>query len=150
MKNVIAGIAKQVYNAVFLLILITNPGCKKNTPAPPSTEKTFYNPLVNNGPDPYVIKSGSAYYYTNTLGNRLGIWKTTAMSKLSTAVYTTVFSPAVSGPNSHNLWAPEFHILNNKWYLYYTAGDGSLNTQRTFVLENLNRNGCSLIKLRAK
>ncbi len=72
-----------------------------------------------------------------TLGNRIGIWKTTAMSKLATAAYTTVFSPPVSGANHDNLWAPEFYFLNNKWYLYYTAGDGTtLESQRTFVLEN--------------
>lgn len=129
-------------------MLLGGAACKKNkstpivvTPPPvtPPTEKIFKNPLIDNAPDPYVIKVGSTYYYTHTIGDRLGIWKTADMSKLSSAVYTTVFSPPLSAPNSNNLWAPEFYIINNKWYLYYTAGDGtSLDAQRTFVLENDN------------
>ncbi|MEP6926055.1 MAG: glycoside hydrolase family 43 protein [Ginsengibacter sp.] len=146
MKNILSKITRQIYPVIFLLVVISNPACKKdsgsggiNPPPPPPPEKTFKNPLLNNGPDPYVIKNGATYYYSNTLGDRIGIWKTPAMSKLSSAPYTTVFSPPASGPNSNNLWAPEFYFINNKWYLYYTAGDGtSLNTQRTFVLENSN------------
>lgn len=147
MKTILNQLAGKIYPVLFLLLIIAAPACKKNPggggttpppPPPPSTEKTFTNPLLNNGPDPYVIKVGAAYYYTNTLGNRIGIWKTTAMSQLSTATYTTVFSPPASGANSKNIWAPEFYQVNNKWYLYYTAGDGNDATQRTFVLENDN------------
>ncbi len=133
------------YPLLFLLIL-TGSGCKKNTvpvgvnppPPPPPVEKTFKNPLLNNAPDPYVIKKDSTYYYSSTLGNRIGIWKTTAMSKLSTAPYVSVYSPPPSGANSNNLWAPEFYFTNNKWYIYYTAGNGEDSTQRIWVLENNN------------
>jgi GH43 family beta-xylosidase len=147
MKSILQRILRQLYPLVFLLVIINTPACKKNPGAGytnpidtlPSTGKTFKNPLMSNAPDPYVIKVGSTYYYTNTIGNKIGIWKTTAMSKLATATFTTVFSPPSSGPNSDNIWAPEFYFINNKWYLYYTAGDGaSLDTQRTFVLENDN------------
>ena len=41
------------------------------------------------------------------------------------------------------MWAPELHYLENKWYLYYTAGSGDLGTQRTFVLENASANPLS-------
>ncbi|MBA2250953.1 MAG: glycoside hydrolase family 43 protein [Chitinophagaceae bacterium] len=130
------------------MLIISNQACNKSAGSggnpyppvnPPVSGKTFQNPLLLTGPDPFVTKSGSTYYYTNTLGDRVGIWKTMAMSMLSKAPYLTVFSPPSTGPNSHNLWAPEFYFINNKWFLYYTAGDGiTLNTQRTFVLENDN------------
>lgn len=147
MNRTIIKFLKKLYPAIFFLVIVSTNGCKKNPDsgvnpnppvAPPSTDKTFKNPVLPSGPDPFVTQVGLTYYYTNTLGDRLGIWKTTAMSKLSTASYTTVFSPPPSAPNSDNLWAPEFYFLNNKWYLYYTAGDGSLDDQRTFVLENSN------------
>ncbi len=148
MKKTFKEIIRQFYPLVFFIVIAGSSGCKKspdsgvnpNPPPivpPPSTEKTFKNPILPTGPDPFVNKVASTYYYTNTLGNRIGIWKTTAMSKLSTATYTTVFSPPASGPNHDNLWAPEFYTIGSKWYLYYTAGDGSsLDAQRTFVLEN--------------
>lgn len=44
--------------------------------------------------------------------------------------------PPTSGANSHHVWAPELHFLNNKWYVYYTAGAGPDSTQRLWVLEN--------------
>ena len=49
-----------------------------------------------------------------------------------------LFRPAAGSPNSENVWAPEIHFLDNKWYLYYTAGAGPDITQRTWVLENSN------------
>src|SRR6185295_3434994 len=36
-----------------------------------------------------------------------------------------------------NVWAPEFHLFNGRWYLYYTAGwSQNLDNQRTHVLES--------------
>ena len=97
---------------------------------------TFSNPLLI-GSDPWVIKKDRFYYYT-TLGNRVAIWKITEMSKLNSAPVTTIFSPAPATPNSSNVWAPEMHFLDGKWYVYYTAGSGPDDTQRSWVLENSN------------
>lgn len=106
-------------------------------PPPPPPANTFTNPLLSSGPDPWVIKKDNFYYYTHTLGNRIAIWKTQKMSELKNAVSQTVWTAPSSGPNSKNVWAPELHYLNGKWYAYYTAGSSAdLATQRTFVLEN--------------
>jgi GH43 family beta-xylosidase len=119
-----------------------------STPAPPAASSpttgnaTFLNPLRASGPDPYVTRKNGVYYYTHTLGDRIGLWATTAMSRLDRASYVTIFSAPVAGPNSRDLWAPELHYLDDKWYLYYSAGDGSsapndpYPSQRMFVLEN--------------
>jgi GH43 family beta-xylosidase len=113
---------------------------KKNTSAPTPitpTPKTFTNPLIT-GADPWVTQKDSVYYYLHTLGNRIAIWKTKFMTRLSTAPVTTVFSPTAGASNSANVWAPELHLLDGKWYIYYTAGAGADATQRTWVLENSN------------
>ena len=110
-----------------------------DTSPPPAADSTFRNPLLSVGPDPWVIQKDGYYYYLHTLGDRIAIWKTQKMSQLSKATITTVWSPSASGPNIKNIWAPELHFLNGKWYLYYTAGaSGDLSTQRLFVLENSN------------
>ena len=114
-----------------------NGGGSNPTPNPPAN--TFTNPLLSSGPDPWVIQKDNSYYYTNTLGNRIALWKTTKMSDLKNAPAFTIWSAPASGANSKNIWAPELHYINNKWYVYYTAGSSSdLSTQRTFVLENSN------------
>jgi GH43 family beta-xylosidase len=126
-----------IVTAIFLL-----PFCKKkNVYIPPSTSpsapKTFVNPIIN-GADPWIIRKDGFYYYTHTLGNRVALWKTTAVSKLGTLTNTNIFTPSPGSPNSSNIWAPEIHFLDNKWYVYYTAGAGLDITQRTWVLENSN------------
>jgi GH43 family beta-xylosidase len=135
---------KKLY-PVFLFLLVTSISCDKKSggggntpvPTPPVPANTFTNPLLQSGPDPWVIKKDNFYYYTHTLGNRIGIWKTAKMSELKIATVQTVWNAPATGPNSRNVWAPELHYINNKWYAYYTAGASSdLSTQRSFVLEN--------------
>jgi GH43 family beta-xylosidase len=131
------------YSVITLLIAGLYSCDKKNSSEsdPPEVTPitTFRNPLLTSGPDPWVIQKGNFYYYTHTLGNRIAIWKTAKVSDLKTAPSQTILSAPVTGPNSKNVWAPELHFLDNKWYAYYTAGSTmELSTQRTFVLENSN------------
>ena len=104
---------------------------------PPADEGTFANPLLPSGPDPWVIYKDGYYYYTHTLGNRIALYKTENIANLKDEEAVTVWSAPGNGINSKNIWAPELHFLDGKWYLYYTAGSSTdLSTQRTFVLEN--------------
>ncbi|WP_207434147.1 family 43 glycosylhydrolase [Sabulibacter ruber] len=130
--------------AVFLQLSVVA-GCKQEAvlPAksaiPPAKEEkvTFTNPLLATGPDPWVIRRDSLYYYTHTVGNNIVLYKTRAVSQLRDAPVKTVWNPPAAGANSQNIWAPELHFLDGKWYMYYTAGASpDLSTQRSFVLEN--------------
>lgn len=100
---------------------------------------TFTNPLLSSGADPWAIYHNGYYYYTNTLGNRIALWKTKALTALKDVTPKTVWTPPAVGPNSKSIWAPELHFLDNKWYIYYTAtdkaNDGDAN-RYVFVLEN--------------
>ncbi|WP_324671536.1 glycoside hydrolase family 43 protein [Hymenobacter sp. GOD-10R] len=100
---------------------------------------SFTNPLLDNGPDPWVTRHNGYYYYMNTMGNRLVIRKTKVLSQVSAASATTVWTPPATGPNSGGIWAPELHFQRGKWYLYYTAADAQKfndDTRGVFVLEN--------------
>jgi GH43 family beta-xylosidase len=129
----------------FLSLTLASVTCSKKSgggsnPPPPPAANTFTNPLLQSGPDPWVIRKDNFYYYTHTLGNRIAVWKTAKMSNLTNTLPQTIWSAPASGPNSKNVWAPEIHYLNGKWYAYYTAGSDAadLGTQRIFVLENAN------------
>ena len=112
-----------------------NKGENKSPTTPPADTTQFTNPLLS-GSDPWVTRKDGIYYYTHTLGNKIAVWKTNALSKLSMASRKDIFIPVSGTPNSSNIWAPEFHFLDGKWYCYYTAGAGPDITQRTWVLEN--------------
>ncbi len=127
---------KSVVGIWFLLYFSS---CSKDDPATPPTtnpENTFKNPLLNSAPDPWVTQKDNFYYVTHTTGNSLRLYRTTEMSDLSQAFSQTIWFPPSSGMNSKNIWAPEIHFINDKWYLYYAADDGNNNNHRMWVLEN--------------
>jgi GH43 family beta-xylosidase len=101
-----------------------------------SAQKTFTNPLLPSGADPWSIYENGFYYYTHTLGNKLVIWKTKNIAQLKTAVADTVFIPPPGTSYSKQLWAPEIHFIQNKWYIYFAADNGRNENHRMFVLEN--------------
>lgn len=113
--------------------------CKDDVKSPglqPSEEGKFKNPLLASAPDPWVIQKGEWYYVTHTTGDHLLLYRTRQMSDLALATVKTIWSPPSSGANSKNIWAPELHFINNKWYFYYAADDGLNQNHRLWVLEN--------------
>ncbi|UOQ71977.1 glycoside hydrolase family 43 protein [Hymenobacter cellulosilyticus] len=124
-----------------LSLLALTLACQKAaTPAPPpvtpTTTTTFTNPLLTVGPDPWVIRRGDVYYYMHTTGNNLTIRKTAKMSELGSAVSTVVWTPQQTGVNQRDIWAPELHFLDGKWYIYYSADPLCCDGHRINVLEN--------------
>ncbi|GAC1596517.1 MAG: glycoside hydrolase family 43 protein [Hymenobacter sp.] len=107
--------------------------------AAPVAATTFTNPLLPTGPDPWVYQKDGYYYFMATTGINITLRKTARMSELGAAPTTVVWTPTSFGPNSHDVWAPELHFLDGKWYIYFTAGPGNCcGGQRLWVLENAN------------
>src|SRR5579862_8054249 len=100
------------------------------------SQKTFTNPLLPSGPDPWTIYENGYYYYTNSTGSNITIWKTKNIAYLSTAEKKVVWTPPKTGPYSKELWAPEIHFFQGKWYIYFAADSGNNNDHRLYVLEN--------------
>jgi len=101
---------------------------------------TFTNPL-NAGPDPWMTYFDGNYYLATTQSDSIRIWKAPTLAALKTARGVTVWrdeNPA----RSHGIWAPEFHFISNRWYLYYTAMAATRvdGTHRLHVLESEGTN----------
>lgn len=103
------------------------------------TQKTFSNPLLRSGADPYSFYKDGYYYYTNTLADSIVIWKTKNLAELKTAEYKTIFVPPKNTMYSGELWAPEIMFLQGKWYVYFAADDGKNDHHRIYVLENTSQ-----------
>ena len=97
---------------------------------------TFTNPLLPTGPDPWVIHKDGFYYYCHTTGKNITLWKTKNLAELSKTEGHVVWTPPATGNYSKELWAPELHFLNGKWYVYVAADDGKNDNHRMWVLEN--------------
>jgi GH43 family beta-xylosidase len=102
--------------------------------------KYFQNPVISGDhADPFVAYKDGTYYFLSTKGNRIAIAKTNAMSQLSAAIEKTVWTPPANTDHSTDLWAPELHFLDGKWYVYFAAAKTGVNdSNRMFVLENDN------------
>jgi GH43 family beta-xylosidase len=117
--------------SILLLLIIANVAV-----AQVHETRTFSNPILPTGADPWVIYKDNYYYYTNSTGKNLTIWKTRNMADLNNAIPTVVWIPPVGTAYSKELWAPELHYLQGKWYMYFAADDGDNNNHRIYVIEN--------------
>ena len=116
----------------FLLVLVFLAGARA---------QTFTNPL-RDGADPWVFYKDGYYYLTATRGGHIDVIKSPTAVGLSTAQPVVVWRAPRNGPNSRDIWAPEIHFLNGKWYIYYTATGRSRSDEnrRIFVLEAAGSN----------
>src|SRR5690625_4253420 len=100
-------------------------------------EKVFNYQIMDSAPDPFVTYHNGFYYMVFTQVTHIDIYKSTDLGDISNGEITRVFTP--QGENYHiskNIWAPELHQTNGKWYLYFAADDGVDENHRMYVLEN--------------
>ncbi|MFC5464559.1 family 43 glycosylhydrolase [Lederbergia graminis] len=94
----------------------------------------FSNPINTAGADPYVMYKDGYYYFTRTLGHRIDLWKSRTLTGIDLGERRTVWTKPTT---LHDIWAPEIHFTDGKWYIYYTANTGCGDDCRgIYVLEN--------------
>lgn len=101
--------------------------------------QTFKNPILPSGADPYSYYRNGFYYYTNTAGNKIELWKSKTLAGLKDSPHKTIWKAPKSGPYSKSIWAPEIMFLKGKWYAYFAADDGKNENHRMYVLENSSK-----------
>jgi GH43 family beta-xylosidase len=98
----------------------------------------FTNPIVHaEAGDPWVVHEGGAYYFTATLEPEGGlwVWRSPTLTGMDSARKVRVWTAPESGPTSSQIWAPELHRVDGRWYLYFTASDGVDDHHRLYVLQ---------------
>lgn len=96
----------------------------------------FVNP-IGEGADPWVIRDAenNRYLWCFSEGNR-GIAIHTSKSLASTGEKHVVWRAPDSGPFSREIWAPELHLLDGHWHIYFAASDGRNENHLTWVLRS--------------
>lgn len=102
-------------------------------------QQAFTNPLLPSGPDPWVTLHDGFYYYTNSTGRNVTIWKTKNMGDLKSAEKKVIWTPPQKGAYSKEIWAPEIHYFQGRWYVYFAADSGNNVNHRIYVLENASQ-----------
>jgi len=73
--------------------------------------------------DPYILKKDGWYYFTASVPefDRIVLRKARTLKELPDAVEKVVWMRHPQGPMSCNIWAPEIHFVDGKWYIYFAA-----------------------------
>jgi GH43 family beta-xylosidase len=90
-----------------------------------------------NAADPWIIFHGGFYYYSESrCGRGLYVRRSRAIEGIVADSGIRVWNPPAGKLNSRNLWAPQLHLIDGRWYVYYTADDGRNENRRVWVLES--------------
>jgi GH43 family beta-xylosidase len=127
-----------MFRSILLFAFIT--GFAGASPAVEPADLTFTNPIVSRGADPWVIRWGSEYYFcqarwTHRFGESVWVSAATNLEDIGKGRNKCVWIPAPETSYSREVWAPELHFLQGKWYIYVAADNGNNVTHRMYVLE---------------
>jgi GH43 family beta-xylosidase len=96
-------------------------------------------PVILQRADPWVYKhTDGFYYFTASVPeyDRIEIRRSEKIEGLAAAEPVTVWRKHDGGPMSKHIWAPELHCIENKWYIYFAAGEAeNIWKIRPYVLE---------------
>jgi GH43 family beta-xylosidase len=107
---------------------------------PDKSEKSFTNPIFSSGADPWIIHKDGLYYFTSTSGRNLYIRSGKNLDELARSEMKVIWTPPEGTSYSKEIWAPELHFINHRWYMYFAADNGENRNHRMYVIENSTRN----------
>jgi arylsulfatase A-like enzyme/GH43 family beta-xylosidase len=98
------------------------------------TDRQFTNPIFE-GADPWIIQHDDKYIACLSDANRsIAIHISDDLTKLGPK--HIVWQAPKTGAYSREIWAPELHHLDNRWYIYFAADDGDNRNHLSYVLES--------------
>lgn len=78
---------------------------------------------------------GGFYYYIEARARRsIFIRRSRTITGIGQDPGVCVWEAPRRGLNSDNVWAPELHLLDGRWYIYFAADDGENANHRMWVL----------------
>jgi GH43 family beta-xylosidase len=103
----------------------------------------YNNTLIEQRADPHIVKhTDGNYYFTATVPayDRVILRSAPTIQDLQTAEEVTIWTRKESGPGSGQVWAPELHYIDGKWYIYVALGVEGEWRIRANVLEGTGDN----------
>ena len=130
-----------LYFAFVALILGTNasirpPGNVQDSQRSDSLGRQAFSIFPAPSQDPWIIRHGDRYYYSESAGNGIAIRQTPNLLDFSGSEQRILWQAPATGPYSKEVWAPELHFLRGRWYLYFAADDGRNENHRMWVIRS--------------
>lgn len=95
--------------------------------------RTFRDRRPAIGQDPHIAQWEDGFLLIQSAYNdrRIVIKQLRFLEDMRSGMSTTVWMDS----GEKQIWAPELHHLDDKWYIYYASSDGNNHAHRTYVLE---------------
>jgi len=114
--------------------------------------KNVINPILPpHSSDPWMIFHGGFYYYSESRNDRrIFIRRSRTIAGIASDPGVCVWTAPVIGRNSDHVWAPELHLIDGRWFIYYAADDGRNENHRMWVLESESSDPCGKYRCRGE
>ncbi len=116
---------------VFILMLLSMAACRSG-----NFSETLRNPILDRGADPWMITDGDTLRYCYVRKDTIFLKSARYISDLRSAAERMLWAAPKRTAYSKEVWAPELHRLNNRWYVYVAADDGQNENHRMYVLRS--------------
>ena len=113
-------------SAALVPIACTNAGPMRSAAATGADpDKRIINPLIKNRADAQIFRHDDGFYYiTGSVPeyDRLVLRRARTIAGLTDAEERVLWRHQDTGPMSGFLWAPELHLVDGRWIVYFAAG----------------------------
>jgi GH43 family beta-xylosidase len=88
------------------------------------------------GQDPWVVAHDGALLLVQSAGGnrRIVVKRFTDLDRMDRNVETVIWAPSGPGTHHRQVWAPELHHIEGRWYVYFASSDGRMANHRTYAL----------------
>lgn len=120
----------KILKLIICIVILMISGCRSENTNPEDTL------IFETGSYPYLTKEGDTYYYLmpSSPSGRIAIYSASTPEGIKDAEPVTVWKSPYN--EYKNIWSPELHRIDNKWYIYFEADDGNTDNHHLYVLEN--------------
>jgi GH43 family beta-xylosidase len=126
----------KISSYTFIIVFLSLISFYDNASAQNHSSLKISNPVAEDGADPWVILFEGKYYYCYSDNEAIYV---NCSSYLIEAVQMNgqlIWKPEPLKNYSKEIWAPELHNINGKWFVYFAADDGDNKNHRMYVLES--------------
>lgn len=110
-----------------------------------ASQNEYMDPFIEERADPYLVKGKDGYYYFTASYpatgphngyDRIILRRSKTVAGLADTKEIIIWKAHADGVMAKHIWAPEMHYINDKWYLYFAAGNSdNVWHIRPYVLE---------------
>ncbi|MCH7627217.1 MAG: glycoside hydrolase family 43 protein [Proteobacteria bacterium] len=118
------SLSRRAFVAGSAVLPVACTGLNRALPAS-QTEPGPVNPLVRQRADAQVLRHDDGFYYlTGSVPeyDRLVLRRSKTIAGLATAEERVLWRHQATGPMSGFIWAPELHLIDGRWIMYFAAG----------------------------